>query len=175
MGADVILITFCELQGSVEVDVECKYSGGLRATDVSNSCPKCTTNLWDSTTLCTAVTSLGPFCFCSFRTHRGRLDISCSCVSTKIELSDPFTFSAILKKATFYRIPRKMDHGNAILHYKNSCYSLSTYCLPGLGQLLYISSYFVLRAALKEGSIAPTVQMKKLKQKPPSLGGDWSK
>lgn len=121
------------------------------------------------------MTSLGPFCFYSFRTHRGRVDISCSCVSTKIELSDPFTFSAILKKTTFYRIPRKMDHGNAVLHYKNSCYSLSTYCLPGSGQLLYISSYLVLRAALKEGSIAPIVQMKKLKLTPPWPGDDWSR
>ena len=68
-----------------------------------------------------------------------------------------------------------MNHGNAILHYNNSCYSLSTYCLPGLGQLLYISSYLVLRAALKEGSIAPTVQMKKLKLKQSWLGGDWNK
>lgn len=49
-GADVTLITFCELQGSVEVDVECKYSGGLHTPDVSNSHPKCTISLWDSTT-----------------------------------------------------------------------------------------------------------------------------
>lgn len=52
MRADVILITFCELRGLAEVDVECKYSSDLRATDVSSNHPKCSISMWDSTTPC---------------------------------------------------------------------------------------------------------------------------
>lgn len=72
----MLLYTFCELQGSVEVDVLCKYSGGMQAADVSNSRPQMhhvAPTVGSHYLLPTAVTSRGLFCFCSFRTRSDSL------------------------------------------------------------------------------------------------------
>lgn len=86
---------------------------------------------------------------------------------------NPFIMSSMHKKTTFHRILWQVDHVNAVLHHNNTCYSLSTSYLPGLGQLVYMSSYLVLRAAVKEGNSTVTVQMKKLRLKQSCLGSDW--
>lgn len=115
--------------------------------------------------------------FFSFKTHTDSLGINCPWVhSTKTELYNPFAFFLIHKKTTFCRNPRQVDHGNAILHYNNSCYLLSSFCLPGLGQLLYSSSYLVLSPqSFKGKQCYCVVQRKKWELKQPWLGGDRSK
>lgn len=162
----MLLYTFCELQGSVEVDVLCKYSGGMQAADVSNSRPQMhhvAPTVGSHYLLPTAVTSRGLFCFCSFRTRSDSL-VLMAAVFPLLRNRTVWSFPLLSHSEVDFsnRIPRRVDHGNALFHINNSCYSLITYCLPGLGlgQLLYLSLYLILSLwALREGN-TPTVQIR---------------